>query len=165
VGPKAGLDDVEKRKFLIVPGFELRPLGRPARSQSLYRLRYPGSLLEDSSKKNRTIGNLNKMCGTVYEYIKKPVGLKLSLYSMKMYGRWKYSSTILDLGTNWRRVVSFTPRPLCPRYSLQRVWVGPNFGLHAVEQRKVSFPSRRIEPWPSSSQPVALPTELTRLSI
>jgi hypothetical protein len=40
VDPRAGLDDVEKRKFLIVPG--LRTLGRPARSQSLYRLHYPG---------------------------------------------------------------------------------------------------------------------------
>jgi hypothetical protein len=42
--PRAGLDDVEKRKFLIIPGIELRPLGRPARSQSLYRLSYPDSL-------------------------------------------------------------------------------------------------------------------------
>jgi hypothetical protein len=42
VDPRAGLDDVEERKFLILPGLELRPLGRPARSQSLYRLRYPG---------------------------------------------------------------------------------------------------------------------------
>jgi hypothetical protein len=41
VGPRAGPDDVEKRKFLTMPGLELRPLGRPARSQSLYRLRYP----------------------------------------------------------------------------------------------------------------------------
>jgi hypothetical protein len=45
VGPRAGLDDVEKRKFLTLPGLELRPLGRPARSQSLYRLRYPGFLV------------------------------------------------------------------------------------------------------------------------
>jgi hypothetical protein len=43
VDPRAGLDDMEKRKFLILPGLELRPLGRPARSQSLYRLRYTGS--------------------------------------------------------------------------------------------------------------------------
>jgi hypothetical protein len=35
--PIAGLDDVEKRKFLSIPGLELRPLGRPARSQSLSR--------------------------------------------------------------------------------------------------------------------------------
>jgi hypothetical protein len=38
VDPKAGLDDMEKRKFLTLPGLELRPLDRPARSQSLYRL-------------------------------------------------------------------------------------------------------------------------------
>jgi hypothetical protein len=43
VGPGAGLDDVEKTKFLTLPGLELRPLGRPARGHSLYRLRYPGS--------------------------------------------------------------------------------------------------------------------------
>jgi hypothetical protein len=44
-GPQSGLDDVEKRKFLTLPGLKLRPLGRPARSQSLYRLSYPGSYL------------------------------------------------------------------------------------------------------------------------
>jgi hypothetical protein len=36
------VDDLEKRKFLTLPGLELRPLGSPACSQSLYRLRYPG---------------------------------------------------------------------------------------------------------------------------
>jgi hypothetical protein len=36
VCPKAGLDDVEKRKFFTLLGLELRPLSRPARSQSLY---------------------------------------------------------------------------------------------------------------------------------
>jgi hypothetical protein len=47
VDPRAGLDSAEKRKFLTLPGLELRPLGRPVRSQSLYRLRYHGSLLKD----------------------------------------------------------------------------------------------------------------------
>jgi hypothetical protein len=42
VGPREGLDDVEGRKFLTLPGLELRLLGSPARSQSLYRLSYPG---------------------------------------------------------------------------------------------------------------------------
>jgi hypothetical protein len=41
--PRASLNDLEKRKFLALPGLELRPLSHPARSQSLYRLRYPGS--------------------------------------------------------------------------------------------------------------------------
>jgi hypothetical protein len=40
VDPRAGLDDVEKRNFLVLPGLELRLLGRPARSQSLYRPPY-----------------------------------------------------------------------------------------------------------------------------
>jgi hypothetical protein len=43
LGPRAGLDDVEKRTFLALPGLEFRPLGRAARSQSLYRLRSPSS--------------------------------------------------------------------------------------------------------------------------
>jgi hypothetical protein len=43
VDPRAGLDDMEKTKFLTPPGLELRPFGRPASSQSLYRLSYPVS--------------------------------------------------------------------------------------------------------------------------
>jgi hypothetical protein len=50
MGPTAGLDDVEKRKFLTLQGLELQPVGRPARSQLSYRLRYPGSLPEDSTR-------------------------------------------------------------------------------------------------------------------
>jgi hypothetical protein len=42
---RAGLADVENRKFLTLQGLELRPVRRPARSQSLYRLRYPGSII------------------------------------------------------------------------------------------------------------------------
>jgi hypothetical protein len=43
VDTRAGLDELEKRKFLNLPGLELQDLGHSARSQSLYRLRYPGS--------------------------------------------------------------------------------------------------------------------------
>jgi hypothetical protein len=49
---RAGLDEVEKRKFLTLPGLELRPLCRPARSHSLYLLRYPGSTINTSIKIN-----------------------------------------------------------------------------------------------------------------
>jgi hypothetical protein len=45
VDPRDGLNDMEKWKFLTPPGLELRPLGRPARSQSLYRLSYRGSII------------------------------------------------------------------------------------------------------------------------
>jgi hypothetical protein len=40
VDPSASLDDMEKWKFLTLPGLELQTLCCPARSQSLYRLRY-----------------------------------------------------------------------------------------------------------------------------
>jgi hypothetical protein len=43
MGPRTDLGCMEKRNFLTVPGLELRILGLPARSQSLHRLRYPGS--------------------------------------------------------------------------------------------------------------------------
>jgi hypothetical protein len=39
VDPRAGLDYMEKFKFLTLLELELRPLGRPVRSESLYRLR------------------------------------------------------------------------------------------------------------------------------
>jgi hypothetical protein len=36
VDPSAGLDNVEKRKFLTLPGLELQPIGRSASSQWIY---------------------------------------------------------------------------------------------------------------------------------
>jgi hypothetical protein len=53
--PRAGLDDVENWKFLILLGIELRPLGRPARSQSLYLMRYPGSCKNLEPNKNISV--------------------------------------------------------------------------------------------------------------
>jgi hypothetical protein len=43
VDPRAGLDDMEKRKFVTLILLELRPLGILTRSQSLCLLRSPGS--------------------------------------------------------------------------------------------------------------------------
>jgi hypothetical protein len=40
VNPRAGLDDLENRKFLTLLGLEIRTLNRPDRSQLLYLLRY-----------------------------------------------------------------------------------------------------------------------------
>jgi hypothetical protein len=55
VDPRADLDDMERRKLLTLPGLELQPLGLPARSYSLYRLRYPGSVSLSRFKKGKTI--------------------------------------------------------------------------------------------------------------
>jgi hypothetical protein len=61
MSPRAGLKDVERRKFLTLPRLELRPLGRPTRSQSLYRLSNPGSLystdVENQAKKRPNLYN------------------------------------------------------------------------------------------------------------
>jgi hypothetical protein len=56
---RAGLDDLEKRKFLTLSGLELQPLRRPVRGQSLYRLHYPGSLGREvgSALKRRVLEN------------------------------------------------------------------------------------------------------------
>jgi hypothetical protein len=58
VDPRDDLDDVEKRKLLALPGLELQSLGRPACSQSLYRLRYPGSSICDNTDINSAPGSL-----------------------------------------------------------------------------------------------------------
>jgi hypothetical protein len=41
MGPRTGLDNVEKRKFLTLLGLEFRPLHPPAPNQSLYRYATP----------------------------------------------------------------------------------------------------------------------------
>jgi hypothetical protein len=57
VGPRAGLDEVEKRKILDPTGtLTPTPRFRLARSQSLYRLRYPSSLLPSGSEINFSFG-------------------------------------------------------------------------------------------------------------
>jgi hypothetical protein len=43
MNPRAGLDDVEKKKFLTLPRLNLRPLRRSSRNQSLYRLPFRDS--------------------------------------------------------------------------------------------------------------------------
>jgi hypothetical protein len=50
MGPGTGLDEVEKRKFLTLLGLELRSICRPAHSQALYRLRFPGSFLVNKKR-------------------------------------------------------------------------------------------------------------------
>jgi hypothetical protein len=56
VGPRAGLDDV---------GLKLQPLGRPALSQSLYLLSYPGSLFVRSWCEGTPLCEVRKAMGSV----------------------------------------------------------------------------------------------------
>jgi hypothetical protein len=77
---------------------------------------------------------------------------------------------IPDLGTSWRWVVSFIPRPLyprgkSPRYPLDRRLGGPQnrSGRRGREKNRAHNGTRTPTPRPSNPQPVAIPTALTRL--
>jgi hypothetical protein len=74
---------------------------------------------------------------------------------MKTYGKRSYSSSVLDLGIRWRRVVSsmlrtFYPEERAPGTHWIRGWVGSRAGLDTVEKRRyLALPG--IEPRPSKS--------------
>jgi hypothetical protein len=87
-------------------------------------------------------------------------GTIIIIIKFSIFGEWKYGSAILDLGTTWRSVVSYTTWPLYPRGNS---WVGPGAGLNAVEKNVLSLPG--IEPRPSSPYPVTISTEPSGLLI
>jgi hypothetical protein len=79
---------------------------------------------------------------------------------------------ILHLGTNWRWVISFMPRPLPPQERGPGTlwiggWVGPRTGLEDVERRKIlpllGLKTLTALPW--SPQPVATLTALPQLPV
>jgi hypothetical protein len=80
---------------------------------------------------------------------------------MKTYGEWRYSSTILDLGTSWRWVVSFTPRPLFPRgnrsrYVFDKSLSGRQSWYGRRGEEKICYPCKESNLDSSTVQPVAL---------
>jgi hypothetical protein len=79
VDPKVDLYNVEKRKFLSLPGLELQPLSRPACSQSLYRLLYPGSSLKIIPFKYFTYTNIFKHNATLCNIVRDPVTVSRDL--------------------------------------------------------------------------------------
>jgi hypothetical protein len=69
----------------------------------------------------------------------------------KRMGERRYSSTILDFGTRWRWVVSFTPLPLYTRgkslrYPLDGRLGGPQSQSGRCREEKNLFPLLGIEP-------------------
>jgi hypothetical protein len=94
------------------------------------------------------------------------IKIKLSLcltqhHAMNTY--WDSGSIaprILDLGTRWKWVVSFTPRPLYTQGNSPGThwiggWVGPRAVLDAVVKRKIPSPRRESKPRTPVVQPVA----------
>jgi hypothetical protein len=92
-------------------------------------------------------------------------------YAMKTFGNIYVHPRFLDLGTSWRRVVSFTPRPLYPQgknpqYPLDRLG-GPKNRLGRREEEKILDPTGTRTPTSLSSSPlsVVIPTALSRLLV
>jgi hypothetical protein len=93
-------------------------------------------------------------------------------HPMKTYwGSGGIAPRILDLGTRWRWVVSFTPRPLysqwkSPRYPLGRRLGGPSAVLDVVVKRQIPSLHRESNRRTAIVHPVAQrsTTELSRLS-
>jgi hypothetical protein len=104
------------------------------------------------------------LCPCTYAYGRGnvvPVRNWLSTMPLRHIGEWRYSSTILDLNTGWRWVVSFTLKPLytwgiSPCYPLGRRVGGPQSWSGRCEVEKNLLPLSGIEPRPSSPYPVAI---------
>jgi hypothetical protein len=108
---------VEKRKFFTLAGLDLRPLGRPARSQSPYRLRYPGSftveiysgnLFEDSS----TLLNARRMREVSFTIQSLYPSRKTTLLPMPVADRMDHSEE-----ENSRHLRDFNPGLAVPSQS------------------------------------------------
>jgi hypothetical protein len=80
-------------------------------------------------------------------------------------GESMYSSTILDVDTDGgylsaSRPSRFTPGDSAPSTHCIGGWVGPRTGLDTVKKINFSYPAGNLTP---AIQPVAVPTELSRL--
>jgi hypothetical protein len=62
-------------------------------------------------------------------------------------GEWCLTPRILDLGTNWKRVVNYTPRPLYSLYPLDRRQGGPQSRNGQRGEEKI-LPLPGLEVWP-----------------
>jgi hypothetical protein len=80
-------------------------------------------------------------------------------------GEWRYSSTILDLGTGWRIVIRFTPRSLCPRGTSSRYPLEMRRGgLGTVEKKKLlSLPGIETRPSSRMLYPLSNPDSYGRI--
>ena len=91
------------------------------------------------------------------------------LQAMKAYsGRRRTAPLILKLGTRWRSVVNFTPRPLYPRErkpvptKLDAVWAPDLVWTFCKREKSLATTGIRTPDPPTGSE-VAIPTTLPRL--
>jgi hypothetical protein len=102
VGPRPGLDDVERKKFLTVLRLELRALGRVARCQSLSRLQITRDVFaEDFNLKVETERTSYEVSSSRYSSVHTAItqhsedksdnsgqGCTASLVSVRKTSRW-----------------------------------------------------------------------------
>jgi hypothetical protein len=67
-------------------------------------------------------------------------------HAMKVYGEWRYSSSILDLDSKWSWVVSSALLPLYSRSQRIGSCVGPVSDLDSMDQRKICCSWRESNP-------------------
>jgi hypothetical protein len=103
VDPRASLDDVEKRKFLTLPGLDLRSLNRPASCQSLYRLSYRAILhsyatFAQNGKSNKSVERLATGWTTERSEFESRLGQEFSLLYVVQTGSAVHPTSCL-MGT------------------------------------------------------------------
>jgi hypothetical protein len=100
--PTVGVDNMEGWKFLALPGPELRTLGHPAHSQSLYR-----AAIVKCLKFNLISSRYPKSCSRLLKFsVIQPISEKLQRLSvvnslkLNLTSRW-YSKSCTQLSSSW----------------------------------------------------------------
>jgi hypothetical protein len=114
VGPRAGLNDVEKRKFFILPRLELWPFGCPACSQSLYRLRYRDPVKCNSSLMVQYQEESMSLLGILFQALADFTVLKYHLLGRNLPHLHMNSNSFLSAAA--RKISTGSPR----RWNLPR---------------------------------------------
>jgi hypothetical protein len=86
VDPRAVMNDMEKWKFLTLPGLELRSFCHLARRQSLYQLRYRDSNDYSRTNNNNNNNNNSNNLFKCRQYMSKKCW-NVSLYATPMHAR------------------------------------------------------------------------------
>jgi len=87
----------------------------------------------------------------------------LKHHGMKRWGSGGIAPLGLNFGTRWIWVISFKPRPLYPRYPLDRRLGGPRAGRTLWRGGKIPAPSRESNPGHLARSLITIVTELPRL--
>jgi hypothetical protein len=131
VGPKTGLEDMDNRKFLPLPELELRPLGRPAPSQSLYRLRYPGPIVSfDKNLQLFLIFLLTSVC--TRRSRKRGVWLNRNFWQCLLTTKMSHVWILWLVGIRCQH--SLHPSPKTQRW-VQEMWIVAVFTLNANKEK------------------------------